>query len=56
MAKSTRKKSKIKITSNKIQKKRNTTKSQIKAQACVQHLLELHKVQEVLLVQLTKEV
>ena len=56
MSKATRKKSEMKILSKRIQQTRKTTKGQTKAAECVQHLLELHKVQGVLLIQLSKEV
>ena len=56
MAKVARKKTKRTIPSKRTQKTRKTIKGKIKAAECVRHLLELHKLQEVLLVQLSKEV
>lgn len=53
MTKNARKKTKVKISKKKTQK---TLKDKTKAAECVKHLLELHKVQGVLLVQLSKEV
>ncbi len=53
MAKSTRKKGKRIISAKKLKK---TTKGQTKAAEYLDCLLELHKLQEVLLAQLQKEV
>jgi len=57
MAKSTRKKTKASIrASKKANKRRETTKSQSRAAEYVSYLLELHKLQGVLLARLDKEV
>jgi hypothetical protein len=57
MAKSTRKKTKALIRSSKKAKKRcETTKNQSRAAEYVSYLLELHKLQGVLLARLDKEV
>jgi len=57
MEKSTRKKTKASIRSSKKAKKREkTTKGQSKAAEYVSYLLELHKLQGVLLARLDKEV
>ncbi len=57
MAKSKRKKTKASIrSSKKAKKRRETTKSQSRAAEYVTYLLELHKLQGVLLARLDKEV
>jgi len=57
MAKSTKKKTKASIrASKKAKKRRKTTKGQSKAAEYVSYLLELHKLQGVLLAKLDKEV
>jgi len=53
MAKSTRKRTKGTISAKKLRK---TTKGKTKAAECIDCLLELHKLQGVLLAQLHKEV
>jgi len=56
MAKSTRKKTKRAKSSKKTKKIEKSTKEQSKAAEYVGHLLELHKLQGILLAQLYKEV
>ena len=56
MAKSTREKTKSAISARKAKKPKKTTKGQTKAAEYVNCLLELHKLQGVLLAQLRKEV
>ena len=56
MAKSTRKKVKSATSSKKTKKMEKSTNEQSKAAEYVDHLLELHKLQGVLLAQLYKEV
>jgi len=56
MAKSTRKKAKRSIPSEKTKKMEKSTKEQSKEAEYVGHLLELHKLQGTLLAQLYKEV
>ena len=56
MAKSTRKKVKSATSSKKTKKMEKSTNEQSKAAEYVGHLLELHKLQGVLLAQLYKEV
>ena len=56
MAKSTRKKAKGAISAKKPKKSKKATKGQAKAAEYIDCLLELHKLQGVLLKQLTKEI